>query len=216
MTDSTRSTSGTRAGASGAGSASSADDGNASPVDRIKGEVDRAKETLEEVKEEVSAAIDAKRGGPATSVTDALAKTSQLRGDIEQDLATLRARIPDPAELRAGTKRAVAVVGGGLLVLGSVAAVVRKRQARKARERETREQAAALARELARELTRLGTDGAGDSEGGSGGRWKWLLLALAGAGAFAAWWQRRNSGLELDDALDLDLEDEGLHGIGPI
>lgn len=187
------------------------------PTERVKDEIDRAKDTLEEVKTDVAAAIEAKRGGAATSVDDALNKTSRLRADIEQDVATLRARIPDPDELRERGLKAGIAVGGSALAVTALAMMVRKRAARRSRERETREQASALARALARELAALDASTDAEAQDANGGRRRWLLVLVGVAGAAALWWRARGVPALDEPYGDAHVEGvEGPHGIGVI
>lgn len=188
-----------------------------SPVARAKAEIEHTKETLEDAKAELGAAIDDKRGGPATSVDDAVDKSDALRRGIERDLAALRARIPDTDEVKDRAKTIGVAVGGGVVAIGTLTAVLRKRRTRKAEEAAVRTQAAAIARELAKiDLDDIAEDLMEDR----GGKGKWLaLLAAAGVAGAAAVWRRGQTESAVDDVFGppgLAPEDIGPQGIGPV
>lgn len=191
-------------------------DSSASPVDRAKAEVERTKEALVRAKDQVSAAVDDKRGGEATSVDDATSKAEKLRREIERDVATLRSRVPDPQDMTDRAKTIGAAVGGGALALGTAVTLLRKRSARKAHEANVREQAIAIARELARiDLDEIAEE---VEDGSKGGRAKWVLLLIAAAGAGAVAWQRAQLEPTADDVFGpLGTDDvPGPQGVGPV
>ena len=93
-----------------AGSTQAAGNGSGTVADlreNLKAEVERAKNTVSEVKSELNKVNDARRGGPATSVDDATAKASDLREAIARDVASLRARVPDTSKATDAAKTVV-------------------------------------------------------------------------------------------------------------
>ncbi|MFP4150377.1 MAG: hypothetical protein ACLFV0_12935 [Nitriliruptoraceae bacterium] len=167
-------------------------------VEAAKASVDRAKRTVDDVKKEVSTAVDERRGGPATSVEDAEAKAARLREGIARDLAALQARVPDPEEIGEQVRRTALVVGGSVAGVGTVAFLLGRRRAHRAEQRQLREQAEALAEVLAR-AEHIAAEPPGTGSGS--GRWRWLLVLTAIAtAAGAVLWQRQQ-------ASDLDVED---------
>jgi hypothetical protein len=156
-----------------------------------KAEIERAKNTVEEVKSELDAATDDRRGGPATSVDDALAKAEMLRQGMTRDLAALRARVPETSETVDRAKKLAAIVGGGVAALTALALVLSKRSARRSERKQARQRAIDIAQELRRlDLGEL-RDAMADvpmppeESGGSKGRVLLLLLGLAGIGVAA-------------------------------
>jgi hypothetical protein len=212
MTDTTRPT-------STGGTTPTSVSGDASPVDRVKAEVERTKEAVQSAKDEVSAAIDDKRDGPATSVDDAVDKAATLRRGIEADIAALRARVPDTDEVADRARTIGLAVGGGVVALGTVIALVKKRGSRKAHEARVREQASAIARELARiDLDEMAEEVA-DESGGGKTKWVLLLAALAGGG-FVAWQRSQQDPPSVDEVFGppgaFTDGEVGPQGIGPV
>lgn len=169
-------------------------------VDAAKASVERAKRTVEEVKEEVGTAVDDRRGGPATSVEDAQRKAEQLRAGLTRDLAALQARVPDREEVTGQVRQGAAIAGGAVAGIAGLTFLLGRRRAAKAEEKKLRRQAEVLAEVLARAEEVATNADDGDAVGGGGGRWLVLLLGAAAAGAGALAWQRQQ-------ASDLDVED---------
>lgn len=162
---------------------------------QIKAELERAKETVQEAKRDVSAAIDQKRGGPAADVDDAERKLAALRSDIDRDITSLRARIPDTDEVANNAKVAGIVGVGGLAVVGVVITLAKRRGAAKHRDEAIRVQAIALARELARvDAQRLVEEDAED--GGNRRRW-WVAFLGILAAVGAVMWQRTRAAVDI-------------------
>lgn len=161
-------------------------------VEKVKAEVDKAKQTVEEVGKEVSAAVDERRGGPATSVEDAEQKAAALRSGIERDLAALQARVPDREDVTERLRTTAIAVGGAIAAVGATVFLLGRRRASKASERALQAQAEALATVLARaERVSVPAEEADDDDGAS-----WLagvLLLLGAGGAAAYWWQQRQA-----------------------
>jgi hypothetical protein len=166
-------------------------------VEAAKASVERAKRTVDEVKEEVSTAVDDRRGGPATSVEDAQRKAEQLRAGLTRDLAALQARVPDREEVTGQVRQGAAVAGGVAVGVAGLAFLLGRRRAARAEEKQLRRQAEMLAEVLSR-AERVAEDD--DGADGGGVRWLLLLVGAAAAGAGALLWQRQR-------ASDLDVED---------
>lgn len=168
-------------------------------VDAAKASVERAKRTVDEVKEEVSTAVDDRRGGPATSVEDAQAKAEQLRAGITRDLAALQARVPDREEVTGQVRQTAAVAGGVAVGVAGLAFLLGRRRSRRAEEKQLQRQAEVLADVLARAEEVAARPGGADA--GDGRSWTWLalLVGAAAAGAAAVVWQRQR-----DDELDVE------------
>jgi hypothetical protein len=158
------------------------------PVDALrKGSKDTA-EAIADTRERVSAAVDERRGGPAESVDDARGKLEDLRGAMDRDLAALRARIPDPEETAARARTIALATGGGLAALITLRAIGRRRKEQRRRHEDLREQAVALARELAKlDSAELVLE---DSPEEAGHGRRWVLLGIAAVGAAAVVWTR--------------------------
>jgi hypothetical protein len=173
----------------------------------FKAEMERVKHTADEVKAEVAAATDERRGGPATSVDDATSKAAELRRGIERDVAALRARVPegDAAKQQAIAKARTfgPPIGGGILVLTTIIVWLKRRKTRKGHDAAVREQAMALAREMAR-IDREGIE-LDDDRGG--GRLKWLVLGAVAAGAGTVAWQRSRESIGVDDVFGTPQDD---------
>ena len=172
-------------------------------VEGLKAELERVKHAADDVKSEIDAVTDDRRGGPATSVDDATTKAAELRRRIERDVATLRARVPEGEVVTEKARTVGAAVGGGVLALATVITLVKRRGARKEHDAAVREQAIALAREMARlELVDVVVDG-------GGGRLRWLLLGAvaAGAGAGSVAWQRSRESIGVTDVFGAPEDD---------
>jgi len=166
-------------------------------LEAVKAEAERAKNTVDEVKQEIGTALEERRGGPATSVEDAEQKAAELRAGLDRDLRTLTSRLPDPAELSDRARTIGVRTAGALATVAGVVIVAGRRRAGAVREREVTEQAEALAAALAR-VQEAATDGDRDTGGGWGRR----LVVLAGAAAAGvAVWQRSHGADELDEDL---------------
>ncbi|MFU8839267.1 MAG: hypothetical protein ACNA8R_00920 [Nitriliruptoraceae bacterium] len=163
-------------------------------VDAAKASVERAKRTVEEVKEEVSTAVDDRRGGPATSVEDAQAKAEQLRAGIARDLAALQARVPDREAVTGQVRQTAAVAGGVAAGVAGLAFVLGRRRSRRAEEKQLRRQAEVLADVLAR------AEEVAEADDDRSWTWLALLVGAAAAGTGAVLWQRHRQD-------DLDVED---------
>ncbi len=168
--------------------------GVGSPVDRVKAEVERAKNTVEEVKTELSAALEARRGGPAKTPDEAAERLRGLREAMGRDLQALQGRAPDPTQISQETRRTALTVGGGTLAAVTslaIAMTVRKRRkTRREADAEVERQAEALARALARIEADEPLDGA-DASGGLGKKLLLAAVVAAGAGAGGIAWRLR-------------------------
>lgn len=145
--------------------------------DRFKQEAERARRGAVDVREQLSAAIDERRGGEATSVEDAKAKLEAARAGIDRDIATLWDRSPQRevlmdqlAPVGAGIAAAAGILGGGT-------ALAKRRSTKRRHERALREEAEAIAAAIRR------LDQPDDGSAGRG----WLrVLRLMIIGAVAA------------------------------
>jgi hypothetical protein len=161
----------------------------------VEHEIDRAKQTSTEAKEAFQASVEYVSGPPAESPEQAREQLGSIRTGLEQDLATLASRVPDPEDLKERARSVAVPVGIGVAVVGSAGFVLRRRRAQR-REAETiRTQAAALARELAR-VQQAAADLPDAPEPHSGGKLRWLLLLAGLAAGAAVYWQTRDQ----DDA----------------
>lgn len=166
-------------------------------VEAAKGRVERAKHTVDEVKGEVSGAVDDRRGGPATSVEDAKAKAEQLRAGIARDLAALQSRVPDADEVSDQLRRSAMIAGGTAAGVASVAFLLGRRRANRAEEKQLRRQAEALAEVLARAEEVAATPVDAEDDGSS---WGWVaVLVGVVAAAGAVLWQRQQGDLDVED-----------------
>ncbi len=168
--------------------------GSGSPVDRVKAEVERAKGTVDEVKSELSAALEARRGGPVETPDQATARLRELRESMGRDLQALQGRAPDPTQISPETRRnALAVGGGAVVTVASVAITMIVRKRRKT-QREADAEVQRQAEALARALARIEAGEPHDDADASGGLGKKLVLAAvlaAGAGAGGIAWRLR-------------------------
>lgn len=187
---------------------------NANAIDRAKAkveqvqleakaEIERAKHTVDEVKGELDAATDDRRGGPATSVEDALAKAEMLRVGMTRDLAALRSRVPETSETVDRLKQLAAAVGGGIAALAALAFVLSKRSARKSERQQARQRAIDIAQELRRldlgELRDAMADVPMPPQESSRSMGKVLLALLGLAGIGVAAYQKLAGGDEAED-----------------
>ncbi len=179
----------------------SADD--TSPVQAVRSAAERTKTEMVAAKEKLSEAVDERRGGPATSVDDALDKTAALREALERDVAALRVRVPEPAAMTERVRTVGIAAAGGMAILTLGGVLLSRRSNRRTQQRAVHEQAAAIARELARlGAEDLAPDDPGDAAGG--GHWVGrAALAAAGVAAGAAAWMRLQTPPD-----ELDLRDE--------
>jgi hypothetical protein len=145
----------------------------------VEQEIERAKQTSTEAKEAYQASVEYVSGPPAESPEQAREQLGSIRTGLEQDLATLAGRVPDPEELKERARSVAVPAGIGVAIVGTAGLVLRRRRAQR-REAETiRTQAAALARELAR-VQQAAADLPEAPEPRSGkGRWLLLLAGLA-------------------------------------
>lgn len=157
----------------------------------VEHELDRAKQTSTEAKEAYQASVEYVSGPPAESPEQAREQLGSIRSGLEQDLATLASRVPDPDELKERAQSVAVPAGIGVAVVGTAALLLRRRRAQR-REAETiRTQAAALARELAR-VQQAAADLPETPEPRSGGKGRWLLLLAGLAAGAVAYWQTRD------------------------
>jgi len=185
--------------------------GGSGRLDGIKAEMERVKHTADDVKTEIKAATDDRRGGPATSVDDATAKAATIRDGIARDVAALRTRVPegDAAKQQAIDKARIfgPPVGGGILVLTAITAVVKSRGKRKRKDAEVRGQALALARAMA-QLERERLHIVDTDESDDGGGLTWLLLGSAAAAAVAGFFAyRTRQSVDVDDVFGAPQDD---------
>jgi hypothetical protein len=124
------------------------------PIDTAKqavtDEVARATATVDEARARMRAAVDEVSGGPATDAAHAARQVAALRDGLDRDLAALRRRLPDPAQMGTRAKLGAAALGIAIAAVGLTVALLGRRRSRRARDAEVRQQAAALARELVR------------------------------------------------------------------
>jgi hypothetical protein len=170
------------------------------PLEAAKREQDRTAETLADAKRQLTEAMDDKAGPPAEDPEQAEQQLRSIRGELERDLATLRARVPDTDKLVA-TARPIALAAGG--ALATVAVLSRRVAARRRRQRheqELREQATALAEALARlDLDAIAAEAAAEREQEEGkGRGALVAAALVGVGVVVAAWARARTREEPD------------------
>lgn len=164
-------------------------DGGDDPVSALRAGGRETAEELRQAKDRISAAVDERRGGPAEDVDDARAKLDELRAAIDRDLAALRARVPDTDEAIDRVRTVGIAVGGGLAALLTLRALTRSRKQKARRQEDLREQAVALARELAKlDRVELVLDEEAE-RGGRGGR-TIVLLLVAAIGVAATVWTR--------------------------
>ncbi|MCC5949177.1 MAG: hypothetical protein JJT89_12045 [Nitriliruptoraceae bacterium] len=155
----------------------------------LKAEIERAKQTVEEVRTELSTATDDRRGGPATDVEDAERKAAALRQGIQRDIAALRARIPETSETVETAKRLGIIAGGTIIGVTTLTVVLSKRARTRSERKAARRQAIAIAEELRRlDLGEL-RDALADvdvPEQDASSPWRRRLVALAGLASIGA------------------------------
>jgi hypothetical protein len=157
----------------------------------VEHEIDRAKQTSTEAKEAFQASVEYVSGPPAESPEQAREQLGSIRSGLEQDLATLASRVPDPEEMKERATAIAVPAGIGVAVVGTAGLLLRRRRAQR-REAETiRAQAGALARELAR-VQQAAAELPEAPEPRSGGKGRWLLLLAGLAAGAVAYWQLRD------------------------
>ncbi len=105
---------------------------------------------VDDAKGQVSEALRARRGEPSKDAEEAARQVTELRQALTRDLDELRGRMPEPSEVGDQAKTVGGLAAGGTAALGILVLLLRRRGKRKAEERHVRDQAMALARELAR------------------------------------------------------------------
>jgi hypothetical protein len=138
-----------------------------------------AEGTGEEVSEEQADPV------PAANADEAALQARAIRGRIDQDLRVLEARLPAPETLSAQAKTYGGAAAAGIATLGAGAVAWKRRSASRAREKEARRQAEALARALPDAALRVRQEHVSSPYGRLG-----LLVALAALGV--AIWTRWN------------------------
>lgn len=118
---------------------------------------------------------------PAKDVEEAALQARAIRGRIDQDLRALESRLPPPKALQAKAKTYGGAAGAALATLTAGALALRHRSAGRARDKEARRQAEALARALPDAALRVRQEQVTTPYGRLG-----LLVALAALGV-AVW-----------------------------
>lgn len=121
-----------------------------SMADRFKQEAERAKRGAADVREQISAAIDERRGGEATSVEDAKAKLEAARAGIDRDIATLWDRSPQREVLMDQLTPVGAAIAAAVGILGGGTALAKRRGAKRRHERALSQEAEAIAAAIRR------------------------------------------------------------------
>lgn len=166
----------------------------ASVTERLKAEADRVRDEVGAVRTEISAAIDERRGGSSKTVDEAAGKLAELRTGLQTDLEALLARAPEREELVArGAPIAGGVAAGAAALAGSVVGL-KRRGARRKRQRDLTEQAQAVAAAI------RGLDTDEDRETSSG-RGRLLALVFVVGAAAAAAFVARQTGRSTPDPL---------------
>lgn len=124
---------------------------------------------------------------PAADADEAALQARAIRGRIDQDLRVLETRLPPRDTLQAQAKTYGGATAAGLAVLGAGTIALRRRSAGRAREKEVREQAEALARALPDAALQVRQQQVSASYGRLG-----LVVALAALGV--AVWARVRGG----------------------
>jgi hypothetical protein len=178
------------------------------PIKVAKQEIERAQQTVEEVKAEVAKASADLAGGPASDPEQAAQQVADLRARLDRDLQTLRGRVPDPREIGERAKRTAIAVGGGIAALVAAIVLLKRRGATRRHEKAVEEQASAIASELLRlqadrlaranvssaavdEVVERVVDEVVDEDEGRGRTGRLLLLAGLAAGVGVALATRR-------------------------
>lgn len=150
---------------------------------------------VDDVKAELSAALQERAGQPAATPAEAATQITEIRGALTRDLDALRGRVPEPAELSGPTKKVGAAAGLATVVLGAGGLVLRSKGKRRAEEEAVRVQAIALARELAR--LDLGPDDVvEDGSGGWVGKVTAVVALIAAVGGTVVAIRQRMAGDE--------------------
>lgn len=161
----------------------------------VEQEIERAKQTSTEAKEAFQSSVEYVSGPPAEDPGQAREQLGSIRSGLEQDLATLASRVPDPEELKERARSIAVPAGIGVAVVGTAGLVLRRRRAQRREAKTITTQAAALARELAR-VQQAAADLPEAPEPRTGGKGRWLLLLAGLAAGAVAYWQTRDQ----DDA----------------
>jgi hypothetical protein len=171
-------------------------------TETAKREVEKTRQSVKDAKEQLSEAMRSVGGPPAEDEDQAVEQIEAIRGQLERDLGTLRSRVPDARQYleeygEQAKKVGIAVVGG-VVALTTTVSLSKRRRAGKRHAQAVREQAAAIAQELARIDLEEVTE---EERGGSG---KLVAVALAAAGVGIGAWMRRRNEQELPDDLWAD------------
>jgi hypothetical protein len=105
---------------------------------------------IDDAKGEVREALKARRAEPAKGAAEAAQQVTEARAALTRDLDVLRSRLPEPSEVSGQARTAGGALGVVAAVVAVAALLLRRRSKRRDAERHVREQAVALARELAR------------------------------------------------------------------
>ena len=105
---------------------------------------------IDDAKTQVSEALEARKGEPSKDAEEAAAQVGELRAAVTRDVDALRSRLPEPSEVSGQARTVGGVAAGGVAALGAAVLLLRRRAKRREAETRVREQAIALARELAR------------------------------------------------------------------
>ena len=166
-------------------------------ADTAKREAANTKDTVAETVKELKAAVDWVAGPPAKDPDEAERQIGELRARLERDLRTLRSRTPQPSQIDPRTKRLAGAVAAGMAVVPLGIAGLNRRGARRERQREIRDHATWIARELARlDLERV-VDQVADEvaeERGAAGPARLLLMLVGLVAGLAATWLARQGG----------------------
>ncbi len=180
-------------------------------TDRVRDEADNAREHIARLRTDISAAVDARRGGAATSVDEASTALASLREDLQRDIDTLLTRAPSRQDV---TGRAGRIGAGLVAVAGGVTTVVllaRRRTEHRRHEAALREQAEAVAAAIRRLDDPEGDDDPGSRSGIVAAA---ATAAVVAAAAVATWQRRRVSTAGPDDPVPTP-SDDGDDGVGP-
>ena len=157
-------------------------------------EAARTRDTVAETVKELKAAVDWVGGPPAADPDQAEQQITALRERLDRDVRTLRSRIPEPSQIDPRSKQ----VAGGIAAAAALVPVgisaLRRRGMRRDQQRRFRDQAIAIARELAR----LDLEGVLDDvteelseERGSSRRGRALLMLIGMVAGLAVTWVAR-------------------------
>ena len=164
-------------------------------AETAKREAASTKDTVAETVKELKAAVDWVAGPPAKDPDEAERQIGELRARLERDVRTLRNRTPQPSQIDPRVKRAAGAVAAVAAAMRLGSAGMRRRGARRDRQREIRDHATWIARELARlDLERVVdevADEVSEERHGSGpGRLLLMVLGLL-AGLAVTWLARQ-------------------------